>query len=285
MSNDSTVSDKETESSRAPIRKRGTGFPVVSLSEAAQILREAGKYGFEHSTASFAAYMGHKSTTSGAFRQRLAAFRDWGLLTGRGETLTMTEIARKIAMPPDEVTELEALQQAFRNCDVFADLHEQMAKNQALDHDRIGNRAVHGLSVAPNRSRLFARSFAESAIAAQLARPEGEGKLVLLATGGDAQPEDGDLPHQVPITTEAGDAQPSQTVRGIGREPSSALPPTIRQSWPIAGGEIILEVRSEDALPAAVFVAIGEVVTKLEELSSSLSRPDGSKSADGGGET
>jgi hypothetical protein len=36
-------------------RKPGTGFPVVSLAEASRILREAGKFGFEHSLAEFAA--------------------------------------------------------------------------------------------------------------------------------------------------------------------------------------------------------------------------------------
>ncbi|MCY3951868.1 MAG: hypothetical protein OXG69_04895 [bacterium] len=188
-------------------------------------------------------------------------------------------------MPPDEVTEREALRQAFGNCEAFAELHDQMAKDQPLDHVRIGNQAVHGFGVAPNRARLFARSFAESAIAAQLAKADGEGRFVLLAADNDEQTEDGDLPHQEPLTTEAGDARPAQTGHRIDREPSSALSPTIRQSWPIAGGEIILEVRSQEALPATVFVAIGEVVTKLEELSSSLRRPDGSETDDGGGET
>lgn len=284
MSNESTISGKETENPRGPIRKRGKSFPVVSLFEASQILREAGKYGFEHSIASFATYMGHKTITSGAFRQRLAAFREWGLITGRGEVLTMTEVACKIAIPLDEDTEREALQEAFGNCEVFAELHEQMAKNQPLDHDRIGSQGVHGFGVAPNRARLFARSFAESAIAAQLARTDSEGRLVLLAAGNDAQPEGGDLPGQVPIIAEASGARPTQTGRQIDREPSSALSPTIRQSWPIAGGEIILEVRTEEALPATVFGAIGEVVTKLEALSSSLSQYDDSETADEGGE-
>ena len=164
-------------------------------------------------------------------------------------------------------------------------LYEQMAKGQPLDHDRIGNHAVHGFGVAPYRAQLFAQSFAESAIAAQLATKDDEGRFVLLAASDDAQPEDGDLPDQGPIIAEASDARPTQTGHRIDRGPSSALPPTIRQSWPIAGGEIILEVRSEEALPATVFVAIGDVVTKLEELSLSLSQPDGSETADEGGET
>lgn len=235
--------------------------------------------------ASFAGHMGHKTTNSGAFRQRLAAFRDWGLITGRGDMLTMTEIARQLAMPPDEDAEREALQQAFWNCAVFAGLHEVLAKGQPLDQERIGSRGVHGFGIAPNRAQQFAQSFVESAIAAQLARIDSQGRLVLLGAGNDAQPDDEALPDQEPTIAGATDAASTQTGHRIVREPSGAASPTIRQSWPIAGGEIILEVRSKEALPATVFAAIGEVVTQLEALSSTLSQADGSDAVDEGGAT
>ena len=95
--NDEEDASESTTTSPAR-RKRATGFPVVSLAEAAAILKEAGKYGFDHSTAAFASYMGHSTTNSGAFRQRLAAFRDWKLIAGRGDRLAMTDIARMIAL-------------------------------------------------------------------------------------------------------------------------------------------------------------------------------------------
>lgn len=276
MANDSIVSDKDAGGSRPPGRKRGKGFPVVSLSEAASILKEAGKYGFEHPTASFATHMGHTSITSGAFRQRLAAFRDWGLITGRGDMLTMTEVARKIAMPPDDGAEREALQQAFWNCDVFTGLHEGMAKGQPLDRDRIGSQAVHGFGVAPTRAQQFARSFVDSAVAAHLAKIDGQGNLVLLEPDDDEQLEDGGLLEDRPIVTDGEVSRSTQTTRLSDPAPSGLSSPTIRQSWPITGGEIILEVRSEEALPATVFGAIGDVVTKLEALSASLNEPDDS---------
>lgn len=283
MTDDSTTSSTDGGNSRSPSRKRGKGFPVVPLSEASRILKEAGKYGFEHSTASFAAHMGHSSTTSGSFRQRLAAFREWGLVIGRGDMLTMTEVARKVAMPPDDDAEREALRQAFWNCDVFAGLHEGMAKGQPLEQDRVGSQAVHGFGVAPNRAERFTRSFVDSAVAAELARIDNQGNLVLLEPGHDAHLEDADASDEQPLA-EVDERQSPQTGSPVGRETSGGLSPTIRQSWPIAGGEIVLEVRSEEALPATVFGAIGEVVTKLEALSSSLSQADSSDRADEGGE-
>ena len=54
------------------------------------------------------------------------------------------------------------------------------------------------------------------------------------------------------------------------RVDSASAAPTIRQSWPIDGGEIVFELRSEHALPASAFPALGDVVAQLEALARSL---------------
>lgn len=263
--------DIETESAahdgnaKRPRRKRGTGFPVVPLSEAARILKEAGKYGFEHPAPAFASYMGHSTTNSGSFRQRLSAFRDWDLITGRGEMLTMTEVARLIAMPTDAAAERRAMQTAFSNCGVFARLYEQSAKGQPLTAERLAGRAVHELGVAPSSSRKFIESFIESAVAAELAEMSEDGDVVLWGPENGAAAKPGaveQLDPQQPLPNAA-------PTHGHAAERVSGAP-TIRQLWPIDGGEIVFELRSDQALPATAFAAIGEVVAKLEDLAESL---------------
>lgn len=258
-------------------RKRGTGFPVVDLSEAARILKEAGKYGFEHPASAFASYMGHSSTNSGSFRQRLAAFRDWELITGRGESLAMTEVARMIAMPTDTDAELKALQQAFENCDVFLRMYKQTAKGQPLDQSRLGGRAVHELGVAPAKASKFAESFVESAVVAQLAEIDEEGKVVLW--GPTIEPPDGEteISSSDAVTSEPIQTETSTTAQAQPRPTTSSSTPTIRQSWPIAGGTILFELHSDEALPASAFGQIGEVVSRLESLADALApAPDDS---------
>lgn len=275
----------EAAGSKRPSRKRGTAFPVVSLPEAARILKDARKYGFEHHIGSFATYMGHSSTNSGAFRQRLAAFRDWELIEGRGDTLTLTETARRIAMPTDEAGERQALQQAFKNCDVFTGLYDKMAKGQPLDRDGLAAQAVHGSGVSPAKAHQFVRSFVESVVAAQMAEEDDQGNVVLLEPGIAEQAESTDVSGEKsasPDPDQTRDALPSHSIHG---QPSGAGSPTIRQSWPITGGEIILEVRSAESLPATAFGAIGDVVTKLEELAASLSPANEPDVPDGGGES
>ena len=247
----------------APRRKKTTGFPVVSLAEVATILKEAGKYGFDHSTSAFAAYMGHSTTNSGAFRQRLAAFRDWKLIAGRGDSLSMTEIARVIAHPTSPDAERRALQSAFMNSPVFFKLYEGSAKGQPLDGDRLGSRGVLDFGVAPGSKSRFVESFLDSAVAAGLAEVTEDDQVVLLPFGSDKPVDDG------PDRPEPDSSAP--TVSGHRRNASRReSTPVVHQSWSIAGGSIEFEIRCDNPLPAIAFATVGEVVASLERLASAL---------------
>jgi hypothetical protein len=267
------------ESSTAPAarRKRATGFPVVSLAEAAAILKEAGKYGFDHSTAAFAAYMGHSTTNSGAFRQRLAAFRDWKLIAGRGDSLAMTDIARMIAHPTDDEAERRALQTAFINSPVFFKLFDESAKGKPLASGPLGNRAVLNLGVAPGSKDKFVQSFVASAVAAGLASLNDDGQVVLapldvVADGG--QPSDEPFIDTRQPTSSSGRAQPA---------PRQGTP-VVHQTWAIDGGSIVFEIRTDKPLPATAFATVGEVVASLEHLAETLA-PRGPVRGDEAAET
>lgn len=258
------------ESATAPAarRKRTTGFPVVSLAEAAAILKEAGKYGFDHSTAAFATYMGHSTTNSGAFRQRLAAFRDWKLIAGRGDSLAMTDIARMIAHPTDDEAERRALQTAFMNSPVFFKLFDESAKGKPLAPGPLGNRAVLNLGVAPGSKDKFVQSFVDSAVAAGLASLNEDGQIVLapLDVGADtAQQPSGE---QFIDNRQAGPSSSGRT-----QPPARQGTPVVHQTWAIDGGSIVFEIRTDKPLPATAFATVGEVVASLEHLAETLAPP------------
>lgn len=266
LNNGSNGGDESSPS--APRRKRTTGFPVVSLAEAAAILKEAGKYGFDHSTAAFATYMGHSTTNSGAFRQRLAAFRDWKLIAGRGDSLAMTDIARVIAHPTDDDAELRALQAAFLNSPVFFKLYDESAKGQPLASGPLGNRAVLNLGVAPGSKDKFVHSFVDSAVAAGLASLNDDGQIVLapLKTGAEAGSQ---------LSTEQFVENPQLSRPSPGRTQPAGLQgtPVVHQTWAIHGGAIVFEIRTDKPLPATAFVTVGEVVASLEHLAETLAPP------------
>ena len=134
---------------KQPRRRKSTGFPVVPLPEAESVLREAGKYGFEHSLSAFARAMGHETTNSGAFRQRLSAFRDWKLVAGRGDLISFTEVGRTLAVPPNDEARRTALRTAFMSCELFARMYDSLARGETLDPEQLGAIAVHTHGVSP----------------------------------------------------------------------------------------------------------------------------------------
>lgn len=236
-------------------RSRGTGFPIVPLPEAVGIIREAGKYGFEHSVSAFARYVGHSTTNSSAFRQRLAAFRDWNLVTGRGDTVAFTDTARTIALPRDATAE----QAALMNCAVFVSLYERVSKGQKVDAQRLGAIAVHDLGVSRTSSDRFTASFVASAVAAGLARDADDGRLILL----DLEHVEQDDALLVP----AGDDGEDHTPRPIA---APRAQPVIRQEWEVTGGSVLIELRLDRPLPASLFSAVGAVVKEAEALAKAL---------------
>jgi hypothetical protein len=243
-------------------RKPSTGFPVLDLGEAVSVLARASQHGWEHTVAEIAGYMGHATTNSGAFRAKLAALRDYGLVSGRGESLEIAPVGRKIAFPETEEERLAALQEAFANT-VFGLVYQESVKGSPISLDSIGRRAVNRLGVAPASQRQFGEAFARSAAAAGLAETTGDGK-VILGTKTQAPPFDGESPRP------AGDA-PGKNLATPGHPSSrTALKPVLDQHWPFADGEVALTVTIARPLSAADFASIGAVVAQIEKLVANL---------------
>ncbi len=250
-------------------RKPSTGFPVIDLGEAASVLARASLHGWEHTVAEVAGYMGHATVNSGAFRAKLAALRDYGLVSGRGESLEITGIGRKIAIPEREGERQAALQEAFTNT-VFGAVYQESVKGSPISIESIGRRAVNRLGVAPGSQGSFGEVFARSAAAAGLAESTGDGRLTLFAKpqaalpGADPSGSTGDTP--------AADA-PAAEQPTSGRMASK---PVLDQRWPFPHGEVALIVAIDRPLSAADFASIGAVVGEIERLVAGLTRGDAS---------
>lgn len=247
-------------------RKPATGFPVLDLCEAASVLARASQHGWEHTVAEIAGYMGHATTNSGAFRAKLAALRDYGLVSGRGESLEITSVGRRIAVPETEEERLAALQEAFANT-AFGPLYQESVKGSPISIDSIGRRAVNRLGVAPGSQGQFGEVFARSAAAAGLAETAGEGKITL-ETKPQARASDGENPGL------ADRRPPADSAPAPGSAGRSALKPVLDQHWPVPDGEVALTVTIARPLSAADFASIGSVVAQIEKLVAGLTGGD-----------
>jgi hypothetical protein len=254
-------------------RKKSTGFPVVPLHEAVEVIGEAAKYGMTHSRSEFAGYLGHSTTNSGAFKARLAALKDWGLITTGPDTVSLTDLGRRIALPPDPALLGKDLLAAFKSSQAFSDIYGSFAKGQSLETSTIANTAVHRLGIPPASKDRFATSFVRSVVAVGLGEDVGDGKVKLVAEGrgtpASALRHESDDP-QVESTELPALGQPVKAAdasQGAG----------IRLPWVIPGGRILLEISLEAPLPASAFAQLSQVTEAVESLIAVLAAAAGDR--------
>lgn len=246
-------------------RTRGLGFPTVPLATAVRTVRQIARHGAQHAEAAFAQYLGHNTTNSGAYRQKAAAYRDWGLITSANGRIALTDVARRVAMT-EEGEDGELLREIFRGCEVFRRVYDDCAKGQQIEIAWLRNHAVLTLGVSAASGDRFVDCFIASASAAGLARRASERTFVLDAET-DAPP-----PDVVAVAS-----RPLEQVRfyGGGETGPSARPPVVlRQDWRRGDSVVTLEIRSANPLPAEAFMKVAGAVTAVEAVADALGEAD-----------
>lgn len=254
-----------TDDAKRQRKSPSTGFPSMPLNDAANAMRKAGAYGYEHQVGALAQYMGHSTTNSGAFKAKLASLRDFGLVVGRGDVLSLSQLAQTIAHPDDTQAELDALQETFFKSDVFAKVHASLAKGVELDLEGIGNAAVRNFGVAAASKQAFIDSFVASAVEAGVAARVDDRRIRVLPRG--SAPTSGPERMGTDGTRSQDQKPPGRAQDPPGRQSS---PAALHQEWDIAGGQLILEIRSERPIPAAAYAQIAKVVDAAQQLAELL---------------
>jgi hypothetical protein len=247
-------------------RTRSKGFPVEPLPDAVAVLKESSGYGLRHTFESFAGFMGHKSTNSGPFKQKLASYREWGLISRSSDGVILTDLGKRIAMPVSENDQRSAIREAFFGCEVFNSIYDSSVKGQPLKLSMLANAAVQNHGISPTARKNFEKSFASSAVVAGVAtRPDEQ----TIEFANNSQVDD--------LASVFGSRESDRHNEKL-RDPTvirtSSRPTAIYQSWPIEAGELILEIRSDNALPMTAYQKIAEVVEQLETLGAMLSNQE-----------
>jgi hypothetical protein len=265
--------------SAAESRRRGQGFPSLTLQDSVDAVVTAGLNGPDHSHDAFATYLGHKTANSGAFRGKLASLRDFGLITKRGDPdrVVLSELAQRLVLAaPNHYEEKQSLLMAFESCRVFGVLHADSAKNVPMDISRLRTQVLMRMGVAKDQVDRFVDSFVKSAVFAGIAESDGT-KVTLLPR----EPilfsaiSEGDLgtPDDVYGRGQLGSG--TATVREVPAaskltvSSGSVVPVALRQEWPIDGGAIEFIIRTPKAMPPAIYglmAKMAEVAAEMEGL-------------------
>ncbi len=266
-----------------PPKKRGTGYPQLSLRDSVEAIISLGQHGPSHTHDAAAAYLGHSTANSGAFRNKLAALRDWGLIArGDKDHVILSDLAQNLVLDgPDHDSAGPLLLTAFESCRVFGMLYNDSAKDLPQDLSRFRTNIVMRYGVASDQADKFLDSFVESVTYAQLGSFDGA-KLTLFerdkafrsTVSSSASESDGSSPAKAP-PSQPNPPDPRSPLDTTFREafaaPSASETPPValRQTWPIDGGEIEFVIRTPKAMPPDIYSLMADmagVAAKMEQL-------------------
>jgi hypothetical protein len=258
------VTEQSSVSAPSETKKRGVGFPSMTLQDAVEAVVVAGQHGREHSQDAFATYLGHSTANSGAFRAKLASLRDWGLLErGDRDRVLLSQLATDLVLAaPDGFEDKQLLLAAFESCRPFGMLYGDSAKDVPVDYARIRTSVVMRYGVASEQADKFVDSFVKSAVFAGLAETDGT-KVFLFSRGTVFDPA-------VAVIAESDDSLVPEAISSKATAAASTMTPVIpvalRQAWDIDGGEIVFVIRTAKPMPPEIYALMADMAKTAKEM-------------------
>ena len=136
-------------------------FPGINLDYAIKVINEARKFGRNVSSSHIA---GKLSPKSGAFLRKKASLGYFGLITGRGDNLTITDLAEKIIYPKNEIEKATSIKEAFLMPEIFSNLYKTLEKNNVISLQTLGNVVLRQYKMTENGKNQFLSIFVNSGI-------------------------------------------------------------------------------------------------------------------------
>jgi hypothetical protein len=129
-----------------------------------------------------AAMLDYSGTNNGAFLNRLAAARMFGLLEGQGDTLRVTGLAEEILHPDYPDTELRARIEAFRSVPLYGEFLDAFRGRELPDDKGIRNTLVSRFKVPELEAGKVAGRLLRSAEDAGLFAVGGPTRMIVPTT-------------------------------------------------------------------------------------------------------
>ncbi|WP_166353068.1 hypothetical protein [Phytoactinopolyspora limicola] len=250
----------DSDNDKPVTKSRGASFPTLSLPEAVKVIREAGQYGKQHTPAALAAYAGHQSATSGPWKQKAAALREWGLIsTVSADKIALTDRAIRIAHPESSEKAQAALLECFTEATLYMKVYNDLARGVELNITSLSSKAISDYGIGIASKDKFVNSFLESAAAVGLAERIGTDKFKTFAIDGTS------APGQDPVEEPEVRRDPVRV-----EQPRPNGTPVMSQTWRFNTGELTLSINSTEPLQAKTYTEIAKVVTAIESLLAEL---------------
>ena len=195
-----------------------------------------------------AAWTGHSTVDSGAFKLKVAAARTFGLLASSQQRVSLTDLGRR-AVNPD--TAAPARKEAFLTVPLYRALYDQY-RGHLLPPDTALEREIETLGVSPKQTSKARQAFQRSAQQAGFA-DHGRNRLVAPSvaesTSSDAE-LDPIVASDVPFAQMATGLHPFiQGLLATLPAPGTRWPQELRQRWLATAENVFSLIYTDDQKP------------------------------------
>lgn len=168
-------------------------YPRYDLDASITVARKITERGAGASVSSheLAAFLDYNSTNNGAYLNRIASARLFGLIEGRAEAITATERAERIIHPDYPQTADRARLEAFKSVQLFGEFLDAFRGRELPDEPGMVNTLVGRFKIPAKDARMALVRLLSSAEQAGLFRVGGASRMIEPTIGStpDPQPE------------------------------------------------------------------------------------------------
>ena len=205
--------------------------PFLPLGECIGTLENAyKKASTAHFTTAMMAQLLHVTTKSSAFRRRLSAFRQFGLIEGAGETIILSPTAMSIIAPQRENERADAKLKAFETVGLFRKLKDKQQGGLLPNQEFIVNELIRNYSMDGEEASLWADSYIRSGEEAGVFSRRPDGTTLVLAKPFE---EEKLASHLLEAVKEVGVPQEVIEAPEVPGKPASKVHPSERWNIPI----------------------------------------------------
>ncbi|CUJ56263.1 hypothetical protein HMPREF3069_09860 [Achromobacter xylosoxidans] len=163
-----------------PKQRSGVSFPYFSLDKSIDVPRVIhDKAGGRCGRGQLAGLLNYKGIKNGGFLTRISAAKMFGLIEESGDSITLTDRARKILSPVFPAEAQQAKLDAFMSVELYRKVFENFDGHTLPSADGLSNLFLTQYKIVPNQVGTALRNLMDSAESAGLFQVGGKSKLIL----------------------------------------------------------------------------------------------------------
>lgn len=152
-----------TLSSEKTVKERSPLYPIFSINETLDFVREIVKIGGKKVSVETVASVIGMSVKTNSFKSRISTAKQFGLIRGSGGAVELTDLAKKIVYAVSDYETQKALVECFLSAPLYRKIAERYENQAVPPVDKLGNILLLEYGITKSAKDTAAGKFIESA--------------------------------------------------------------------------------------------------------------------------